>query len=261
MLKSFFSRRRIVRFISLSIALLTVTVMLCSNVSAESSVDTIDNGFTYWEGFSSKTAVDTKSMFEPIKKISGLDVGNSDFGSLNYICSYNSMLYVMDAENGCIYVLNRNLELIKTITSVNNNGEILEFKGAEGLFVDKDGIYIADTSNERILCCNAENDVYKIITRPESSAMPDTLVFAPTRVVRDQSGYIYTLCKGSYYGLMVFSDEYEFLGFYGANNVKSSFTDAIKSLITSLFETEAKHDSSTQALPFQMTDVCIDSEG
>lgn len=261
MLKSFFSRRRIVRFISLSIALLTVTVMLCSNVSAESSVDTIDNGFTYWEGFSSKTAVDTKSMFEPIKKISGLDVGNSDFGSLNYICSYNSMLYVMDAENGCIYVLNRNLELIKTITSVNNNGEILEFKGAEGLFVDKDGIYIADTSNERILCCNAENDVYKIITRPESSAMPDTLVFAPTRVVRDQSGYIYTLCKGSYYGLVVFSDEYEFLGFYGANNVKSSFTDAIKSLITSLFETEAKHDSSTQALPFQMTDVCIDSEG
>ena len=42
----------------------------------------------------------------------------------------------------------------------------------------------------------------------------------------------------------------EFFGFFGANNVKTTFASAIKDAITSLFNTEEKHSASIKALPF-----------
>ena len=61
--------------------------------------------------------------------------------------------------------------------------------------------------------------------------------------------------------MMVFSDKYEFFGFFGANNVTNSLSNAIKELITSLFETEEKHNASVRQLPFSLIDICIDNDG
>lgn len=255
---SFYCLRRAVRiFIT---ALLLISIFSLTTVSALDSIDVADNGYTYWEGTSSKTAVKIKSMYEPIKTISGLNINGKEFGCLDYIYTFDNKLYILDSVNGIISVLNSEYKLIENIDSFNYQGDELSVKGAKGMYVDESGIYIADTQNKRILCSDGKN-VFKIITRPDSLAVPDTLVFAPTRLVRDKSGYIYALCEGSYFGLMVFSETYDFLGFYGANRVTATFGEAIKNLITSFFETEEKHNASVQALPFQMVDVCIDSEG
>lgn len=111
-----------------------------------------------------------------------------------------------------------------------------------------------------MLCTDFES-VTAIITLPESTLIPENYDFAPIRLVRDSNGYLYVLCKGSYYGMMLFSDQYEFLGFYGASTVQNSAADAIADWLESLFETEEKHSASIQALPFQLVDVAMDPDG
>ena len=248
--------------IKILFSFILIFVMLFSTLSAHAkgSVDVTDNGYTYWEGNSSKFAVKNKSLYEPVFSVSGTDISGREFISLDYVFSYNKNLYIVDSQDGKIYILDTDYKLVRVIEAFEYKGKKITFKGAKGLYADESGIYVADTQNQRILCTDGKK-VKNIIIRPDSYSVPSTLTFAPTRLVRDKKGYIYTLCEGSYYGLMVFSEKYDFLGFYGANKVKTTFTDALKKAVTSLFETEEKHNASTQTLPFQMVDVCIDNEG
>jgi tetratricopeptide (TPR) repeat protein len=113
---------------------------------------------------------------------------------------------------------------------------------------------------KRVLCTK-NGEVFQVIEKPADTAVSGTFNFAPTRLIRDRSGYYYVLCEGSYYGMMVFTEKYEFCGFFGANSVASSLGAALTDFISGLFETEEKHAASVQALPYTMLDVCIDADG
>ena len=43
-------------------------------------------------------------------------------------------------------------------------------------------------------------------------------------------GYTYVLSDGSYYGALLYTADNTFSGFYGANKVKGTLTDALSSL-------------------------------
>lgn len=230
------------------------------NVTALSTESVPYDTYTYWDIYGSKTAVKTKSTYEVSGKINGNSLGIGTFSDLQYIFSANDRLYILDSGNARVVVLDKSYNLDEEIKDVEYNGEKLDFSGAKGLYADNSGIYIADTDHERVIHI-AEGSVQRVLLRPDDPSIPKTFAFKPSRLVRDKSGYIYLLCEGSYYGMMVFSDTYEFLGFFGANNVKTSFGSAMKNAITSLFNTEQKHSASIKALPFSLLDLCIDSSG
>ncbi len=229
-------------------------------VKAESIEDIPYTTYTYWEGYANKTAVKTKATHKTAGIIEGNLLGIGEFTELQHLACFNGLLYVLDSGNGRIVILDENYKVKEQISNLSYKGEKISFTGAKGLFVDESGLYIADTLNKRLLCTK-NGEIFKIITKPEDASVPETFDFAPTKLVRDSNGYIYLLCQGSYYGMMVFSDTYEFFGFFGANNVTTSFSNAIKNFITSLFETEEKHNASVKQLPFSLIDICIDSEG
>lgn len=243
-------------------AFLAALLFLCSSLTAVA--DSIENvpypSYSYWFDGKNRHAMETKACYIPERSISNISADGSMFVSLDHIFAFNDQLFITDGGKGVVYVLDRNYNLVRTINEFENGGERVSFVGATGLFADKDGIYIADTQNKRVICTDGKN-VTKIITKPDSPIIPEKFDFAPTRIVRDRNGYFYILCKGSYYGMALFSDTFEFLGFYGANNVEKSLSDAITDLITSAFETEEKHSASIQALPFQLIDISADSEG
>lgn len=251
------------KIFQLSIAfILAVGVLLGSVSVSASSEDTVPyDTYTYWDIYGSKSAVKTKDAFEVSGTISGTELGIGAFSDLQYIFSANDQLYILDSGNGRIVVLDRTYTPVEIIKEIEYNGEKLDFTGAKGLYVDKSGIYIADTEHERVIYLDESGAVGHILTRPNDPSVPKTFAFNPTRLVRDKSGYIYLLCEGSYYGMMVFSDTYDFFGFFGANNVKTTFAGAIKDAISSLFNTEEKHSASIKALPFSLLDLCVDSEG
>jgi len=246
----------------LLIAILLPVIALCGSftVGAESIEDVPYTTYTYWEGYATKTPVKTKATHKTVGTLEGNLLGIGEFSELQHLASFDGLLYVLDSGNGRIVVLDENYKVKSQIANIPYNGEKIDFKGAKGIFVDESGLYIADTLNKRLLCIK-NGKIFKIITKPDDSTVPETFDFAPTKLVRDSNGYIYLLCQGSYYGMMVFSDTYEFFGFFGANNVTTSLSNAIKNFITSLFETEEKHNASVRQLPFSLIDICIDSEG
>lgn len=232
-------------------------VLFILPVSADETSKVPYNNYTYW---TDGRAVETKAVFVPERHISGIDITGKAFTSLEYVFGFKDELFILDGGAGTLYILDTDYRLKRTVNSFTYGKESIAFSGASGMFADESGIYIADTGNKRVICTNG-TAVTKIIERPQSSIIPENYDFAPIRIVRDSNGYLYVLCKGSYYGMMLFSDEYEFLGFYGANKVEVSLSDAITNLLTSAFETEEKHSASLQQLPFQLMDISLDSEG
>ena len=247
---------------SILISLLAVILVITPiAVTADSVTNVPYANYTYWEGDSAKVAVPTKAVYEPSSTITGEELGIGSFSELQHLFTYNDNIYILDSANGRIVVIDKNNSVLFQVNNLTYNNEELSFVGAKGIYVDESGIYIADTANKRVICLDSQNNVKKIVTRPNDTTIPETFDFAPLKLIKDSCGYYYLLCEGSYYGMMVFTENFDFCGFFGANNVSTSFSTAIKEYILSLFETEEKHTNSVQALPFSLLDICLDKDG
>lgn len=253
--KRFFAAKKITAFIM--VAILSCSVLICK-------AETVDNkpyiNYMYGDLSDSKKAIVTKAVYAPEKVIFAKDIGLSSFNELKGVYTFENMLYILDSGNGRIVKLDKDYNVIEIISKIKNGNEILDFTGAQGIFVDETGLYIADTQNKRVICC-LKSGAVKIIVRPDSTIIPEDYNFAPIKFIRNRNGYYYLLCEGSYYGLMAFSSKFEFMGFFGASTVKSTVFSAIKSLVTSVFMTEEKQAATLQKLPYQISDACIDRNG
>lgn len=249
-------------FSKLTVLLIIVSV-ICSAVIpvfAEELPAVPYSNYTYWDGYGAKKAVEIKPTHEVHDIIDGIKLEIGAFSELQHAFQYKEQLYLLDSGNGRIVVLNKDYKVDEIINSFKLGEEKIEFKGAKGIFVDENGFYVCDTKNKRVLCTK-NGEVTKIIERPNDPSIPETFDFSPIRIIKDSSGYLYLLCEGSYYGMMVFSENYDFFGFFGANSVKQDFFSAVTAWIRSLFETEEKHNASAKQLPYALTDICLDSEG
>ena len=144
---------------------------------------------------------------------------------------------------------------------INDENGKLDFKGARGIFSDGEQIFIADTSNSRVLISDFNGNLKKVISSPKSDLIPDDFLFQPLSVGKDSEGYVYILSLGCYYGALMYSPEYEFMGFYGANTVQTSALDTLSYLWKKLTSTDAKKASSLKTLPYSFSDFFFDQQG
>lgn len=248
-----------------TVGALMAAVMLFSCLSVGAA--TVENdrvpytNYTYWTGFTNKKPVETKALFNPYRVID-LSFVKQENSSFEYVCSdKENNTYLLDGKQGIIYIFNSEYKLVKSIKSLSGGGNEYTFSGAKGIYVDSEGLlYVADTENERVLCCKDE-EVKDIILKPDSSIIPADFSYTPIRVEKDKNGYLYVLCEGSYYGLMVFSKNGDFLGFFGANKVATTVFGALKDWLTSAFETKEKHDGTAKKLPYQLSDISMSYDG
>lgn len=229
-------------------------------VSAEETHSVPYNTYAYWEKGEEREAVEIRDVYEVVDKFDGYTLGTESFSMPSDMdCDKNGNLYILDSDNSRIVVVDSNMSLVKVITAPEYNNETISFSGAEGIYLKDNGcIYIADTNNQRVLVLDADGSLKQIIGLPDSSVIPEDFNYAPIKVLTDSRDYIYVLSSGSYYGALVYSDTGEFLGFYGANTVKSSVLDAFGKLWDRLTQTDAKRASSIQKLPYQFISMDID---
>lgn len=144
------------------------------------------------------------------------------------------------------------------------------FIGANGLYVAQDGrVFIADTENRRVLVTSRQVGedgttswaVPQMIKKPEGVEIPKDLDFTPSRMTMDNKGYLYVVCQGCYYGMLVYDEEFQFKGFHGAYNVEQTVLENLKSWITGLFMTNEKNEISQKKLPAEILDIAIDRDG
>lgn len=255
------------RFFKTGLVLAGILCMFLASfpVKAQSTYDDIPvESYTYWEkvGSSNRKSVYTQPMYQVKSVISADTLGVSFFGSLSDVCTDTAgNVYLLDNANSRLVILDKNYQLVREFNSLDDNGTPVTFNGAKDVFVGKDGtIYISDTDGKRVLIGNRDGKLEDILTLPESNLIPEGFNFAPVSVAVDSNGYIYVLCDGSYYGAILYTPEREFGGFYGANKVKNTVTQALATMFSRLFVNNAKKSVSESTLPYCFVDICINDK-
>lgn len=254
-------------FISLSlIAALAVSVSLPAGAqTAVNSDDAYFESYTYWNditGKNSKTSVYMQPLYRASRVLSVAGITGDEIGILSDIYSDNNgNTYMLDSEASVIYILNNDYSLNRKITALKaaDGGEIL-FKDARSLYVTDDGtIYICGTKNACVWIADQNGVIKDTLLLPDSDIIPEDFIFSPVKVAVDSRGYIYVLSESSYYGAILYSPKYEFLGFYGANSVSNSASQVISNIWNRLFMNDTKKAASEKSLPYSFNDLEIGS--
>lgn len=206
----------------------------------------------------------SKEMYNAVDKINGSDLGLEDRlkGITDmYIDDKNEILILCGDESRLVRV-SKDYSTATEILVVDAEGNEIDYSDAAGVYSDNDGIiYISDTMHNRVLIIDKDGKLINEIKAPDSDLVPEDLLFQPTTIVKDQHGYYYILSLGCYYGALMYSPEYEFMGFYGPNTVESSALDTLSYLWDRLTGSDEKKDYSTKKLPSAFTDLALDANG
>ena len=212
------------------------------------------------------TTVLARESFVASRKITASTLGLDETleGLTDVFSGSDGKVYLLCGGDGAsrVIILNADYSLYKELKLIDENEEELYFGGAQGIFVDtENSIYVADTDNARILVTDESGIVKEIWGVPESSYIPEEFTYQPSRIVKDDKGYLYILSLGNYYGALSYSPEGEFLGFYGANSVQATVLDTLAMLWEKLTSNDVKKSQSSKKLPYSFVDLCIDDSG
>jgi len=251
------------KYLVLLMVFVLAALMVLPTVSAAEANAIPYNTYAYWQKGTEREAVEIRDVFEVVDKVNGHDLGIEAFSMPTDVdCDKDGNLYILDGDNSRVVVVDSQMKLLRVINSPVQNGEEINFSGATGIYLKEDNtIYVADTNGQRIIVFNPDGSLKQLIGLPDASVIPDDFNYAPIKVLTDSRDYIYVLSSGSYYGALVYSDQGEFLGFYGANSVKATVVDIFGKLWDRLTQTEAKRANSQQKLPYQFISMDIDKSG
>ena len=248
----------------LTIIFLSALIIIVAGLTCSASVepDIPYDTYVYIETADGKKAIESKALYDVKSIIDGKTLGFEGFKGIQDIyVTKNNEVYILDGEARKIIILNSDLTIKEIIPTFIRNGEETELNAPQGIFVDKDkNIWIADTENQRIICVDNSGEVLHEWFAPKGDLIPDDLKFFPMKLAIDNKGYFYVLCRGSYYGAMVYNSQGEFLSFYGANKVRTGLLGGLERIFQRMFASNEKLAVSAKKLPYQFMDFEIDSE-
>lgn len=243
------------------IALIISAVLLLNIGIVASAVQVrVTDSFTHQDTSGGNTvSVAMPDAFEVEAIVDARSLGLEEaYGTIvDIACDENGNCFIL-SEDGIIVEFDKNFDLVKTHNPTDASGKPYDFYGSKGIYVKDSEIYIADTSNSRVVSFKDDKLVREIVM-PESALIPSDFVFSPTRVEKDSKGYIYVISEGSYYGAVMYDPNGEFTGFYGANTVSASVLSTLGYIWDTLTSNDTKRAKKVKTLPFQFVDICIDN--
>ncbi len=218
-------------------------------------------GYTY-DSFG--RSVPTAVSYVPEKHVTGLDMGS---GALNnpqdmFVTDANE-IYILDSGNKRIVMLDENYKMIKVIDKITDkNGAISEMKNPGGIFVCQDKtIYIADTENGRVISINQDGTIQRTFVKPASQLFPQNVEFKPTKVIVDKAQDVYAVVTGVYQGAVMYDNQANFTGFYGANRVQLDAGVLGDYFWKTYFMNQEQRRKTTRNIPTTFTNFFIDKDG
>lgn len=178
-----------------------------------------------------------------------------------YVDDLRREIYVLDAGNSRIVILNEDFEAVQVVESIQHEGAAQDLKGATGIFVDQQGlIYIADGPNQRVLVADRAGQVQRIVTRPSSGLLADNINYIPRNVIIDKIGIMYIISQNSTQGAYMLDEQGNFLGFYGRNDVAVTASVLYQAMLREL-ATEKQRAGMANFIPVEFANFDVDSEG
>ncbi len=209
-----------------------------------------------------REAIPSYNGYLPVKAVRGRDWGVGDMSSpQDMFLAPNGELYVLDAGNARIIVLSKELRLRRVIDTFRKDAEEFDLSDARGLFVRADGtIYIADKGAGRIVVCDRNGSVRRVIEQPVSAVVPEGFIFQPEKLVVDRAGRLYIKSFGVFEGLIMYTAEGDFAGFFGSNRVVLSLR-IVRELFWKRLLSREQTEAMIRIIPEEYSNLDIDSEG
>ena len=130
------------------------------------------NSFTHKdEPGGDASSVLSREMYTASQTITALSLGlEHSLTGLTDICAgEDGMIYILCGDSSRLVLLNKDYTLKKELGITDKNNEYIDFTGAQGVFVDKNGyIYIADTDNGRVIVADQNGRVQELWGKPQS---------------------------------------------------------------------------------------------
>lgn len=241
--------KKIISFIS--------AFFMLSSASGVSAAETYDvYNYDRWGD-----AIPSQPGYTAVKSISGKDIGVSDFSGISDIFrAEDGSFYIADSGNNRIIAVNSDFtDKKKVYENFDYNGKILTLNNPKSVFVSDDMIYIADTDNSRIIRCDSDGKADLIIEKPDSE-LYKAVTFLPKKVLADKTGYIYAVVDNITSGSVMFKNDGEFSGFFGANRVEQT-SEVIKNYLWKLLANETMRKYMTNSVPAAITSFDTDTDG
>lgn len=167
-------------------------------------------------------------------------------------------VYICDAAGNNVIVLDSKFRFIKSIETLKISEGSDKLVSPQGVYVDEyKNIYIADRGNNRVIVCNIDGVVSRVITVDAKKVYLENFVFEPLKVAADKWGNTYVLAKNVYEGLLQFDSADNFIGFVGSNEVKPSIIDILWKKIA----TKKQREQYTKTVPVEFDNIDIDADG
>ena len=251
-------RQLIKKIVCLCVCLVTLTSPVTVLASAPTEPYTHQTGAD-----GERRIVYSRDVYAATRQINASTLGIEKLSGITDIyCTEEGMVYLLCGDSSRLLVLNSDYELIEERSIRKEDGGSFKFSGAQGIYVNHDGsMLIADTMNSRVLLIDSDGVVRRELKTPESDVIPEDFYFQPTKVIQDKEGYLYVLSMGCYNGILLYSEAYEFLGFYGASEVSSTVLDTLSYLWELLTSNDEKKSQQAKVLPYTAIDLAIDEAG
>ncbi|MCL1846210.1 MAG: NHL repeat-containing protein [Defluviitaleaceae bacterium] len=242
------------RILAISLFLLAA-VILAVPVAA----DTPYQGYTYdyWGRL-----VPAPAAYVPVRTFVASDIcptlGEFNEPSDIHVAPCETIIYIVDRGNNRIIGFDNQLNLIRVIDAFTRDGEADSFSNPNSIFVTPSGHkYIADTNNHRIVVLDGNGNFLRQITEPDVEELEDDFAFLPEQVLVGRSGRVLVIVQRVYEGMMMFSPEGDFLGYFGSIPVNASPLE----LLWRNFQTREQRAIQARIIPTEFQSMALDSYG
>ena len=249
------------KIVCFALAFILITSFVVNKQTVFAAADAPYQGYYYDKWGDARPA---PNGYLPVKTVNSSQIGVSTFGTINDLSSDNlGRFYLMDSDKSLIYQMDSELNLLKVIKA-NKNGEQINFSGANGFTVSNNNgilkIYIADTSNKRVLILNENGELIRETLCPDTDLISNKENFIPIKVVVTEDDSLFILCQQMYEGAIMLDSEGEFLGFFGSNKVEVSASMLSDYFWKNLLG-EKLREKFARYVPREYTNMIIDEKG
>lgn len=140
-------------------------------------------------------------------------------------------------KNGCIYVADTGNSRVLIYNIESGDKRILGegvLSSPCGIFVTEDlKVYVADKGAKAVFIFDNGGELKKTIGRPDNYLFSDLSEYTPKNVIVTGEGNIYVCGESAYEGLMQFSPEGEFEGYFAANQKHLTFKETVEDMLLS----------------------------
>lgn len=253
---------------------LMAAVIAASSLVVSSSADQPYEGYNYdwWND-----PVPSQNGYVVDQVVSGIDLGIGGLNEPNdmFVDNETGDFYLVDTRNNRIVITEETFDPAKvkvmdTFTYADNYkdaskaGTTTTLNAPMGVYAihhnDETLIYIADSSNDRVLACYADGTVWMEYTRPSSDVYEASVTYNPRKVIVDKALNVYVVIKSITQGAVVFSQDGTFNGYYGANRVEQT-AEVIANAFWKLVLTREQVLKMKRNVSVEISNLDIDDDG